>query len=75
VVYDVVGGTLSSLRSAGLPAAGCVATDVAGDSLDDHRPDPAPGDGYYYLVRAENACGDGGVGAARDGSSLPRCDF
>ena len=30
----------------------------------DGRPDPAPGDGYYYLVRAQTACATGTYGFA-----------
>ncbi len=66
VVYDVVGGLLSELRLSGIAAAtSCVASDLtaAGDS--DTRPPPAPGDGFYYLVRAENSCGSASFGPGR----------
>ena len=73
--YDVAGGTLQSLRSLGFGAAtSCQATNLAQPSYDDTRPNPAGGDGYYYLVRAHNACGNGGWGPDRrvlDGLSCP----
>jgi hypothetical protein len=34
----------------------------------DGRPDPPAGDGYYYLGRAGNGCGNGTFG---DGSAVP----
>lgn len=50
--------------------ATCVATDASGTSALD--PDaPAPGEGLYYLVRAENACpgiGVGPLGSSSDGT-------
>jgi DNA-binding beta-propeller fold protein YncE len=65
-VYDVLGGSLAALRGTGVAATSCVEADVAGASYADVRPDPAPGDGYYYLVRALNACGAATLGAGRE---------
>jgi hypothetical protein len=68
--YDVFGGTLTQLRSDGSVSAGsCAADDVAATSWADARPDPAAGDGYYYLLRAQNACGAGGYGTSSSGSA------
>jgi hypothetical protein len=67
--YDVVGGSLSLLRSDGSSAdASCLENDHAGTSWSDARPDPAPADGYYYLVRGGNACGTGTYGVATGGA-------
>jgi len=61
-VYDIASQTLSDLRANGTSTASCFANDVIGTSTPDGRPDPAPGDGYYYLVRAQTACATGTYG-------------
>jgi hypothetical protein len=69
VRYDVAGGNLATLRSAGnVGAAICLADDQLAPSWPDTRPHPAPGQGYYYLSRAQNACGTAGYGAATSGA-------
>ncbi|HEX4826065.1 MAG TPA: hypothetical protein VFV19_17335 [Candidatus Polarisedimenticolaceae bacterium] len=58
--YDVVRGTLSSLRVSGDFSSAldaCVANDLAATTLDDPHV-PAQDDGDWYLVRA-SACGTG----------------
>lgn len=70
VVYDVAGSTLSDLRANGTSTATCLANDDAGPSFVDGRPDPPAGDGYYYMVRAQSACGSGTYGY--DSSSVER---
>jgi YVTN family beta-propeller protein len=66
VVYDVVGGLLSELRLSGLAAAtACVAPDLIAASYSDARPPPVPGEGFYYLIRAENSCGSASFGPGR----------
>ncbi len=66
--YDVAGGDVSTLRSeGGVQSAACLQDDTLGTSWDDTRPDPAAGDGYYYLVRAQNACGEGTYGQNSSG--------
>jgi hypothetical protein len=68
VLYDVVSGLLSELHAdGGFGRAGCRDTNVAVPTWTETLPDPAPGSGTYYLVRAGNACGDGGWGASSDG--------
>ncbi len=67
--YDVTGGRLSALRSNGNESdATCLRNDETLTSWDDTRPDPTPGDGYYYLVRSQNACGNGGYGQHSSGT-------
>ncbi len=62
VVYDVAGSLFSDLRLNGTRGAVCLSNDVAGTSFVDGRPDPKEGDGFYYLVRAQSACGAGTYG-------------
>ncbi|HJQ98860.1 MAG TPA: choice-of-anchor Q domain-containing protein [Candidatus Polarisedimenticolaceae bacterium] len=67
--YDVASGGVVDLRtSGGVDAATCAQNDVAATSWADGRPDPLVGDGYYYLVRGQNACGGGSYGHATDGA-------
>jgi hypothetical protein len=66
--YDVVSSTLSDLRANGVSTATCLANDAGGAGTVDGRADPAAGDGYYYLVRGQNACGDGTYGTGSGGS-------
>jgi hypothetical protein len=70
VVYDVAASTLSDLRMNGTSTATCLANDVAGVGTVDTQPDPAEGDGYYYLIRGVSACGSGTYG--RDSLGAPR---
>jgi len=70
-LYDISSGSLSDLRTAGNPsAATCTIDDigVAGWS-DDALGDPIPGEGLYYMVRGQNACGAGTYDTEIDGSS------
>jgi hypothetical protein len=64
--YDVLGGSLSDLRTLGLAAATtCVAGDVSAASFGDASPDPSTGEGLFYLLGAENACDAPGYGPNR----------
>jgi hypothetical protein len=59
--YDVVRGTLSSLRGTGsfaLATDACVANDLSAATVSDAHV-PAPDDGDWYLTRAVSACGSG----------------
>jgi YVTN family beta-propeller protein len=67
VRYDVASGVLSVLRSSGLgTASSCLAADLDVATLTDPNPEPVPGDGLYYLVRARNACDPGDWGQGRE---------
>ena len=46
----------------GFARAACAQDDGAATNWTDTAPAPEPGDARYYLVRAENGCGDGGWG-------------
>jgi hypothetical protein len=66
---DVVTGSLNSLLSSGdFSGATCLVFDRDDSPYDDTRPDPDPGQGDYYLVRAVNSCGTGSYG---DSSLVP----
>jgi DNA-binding beta-propeller fold protein YncE len=68
VVYDVAIGSLGSLRAdGGVTAAVCGAEDLSDPSWQDPNPDPAPGQGIYYLVRSEKSCGPGSFGSSSSG--------
>jgi hypothetical protein len=67
-VYDVLSGALAELPVAGGASERCVDAGslitIANDSVD-----PAPGTGFYYIVRGRNACGVGTYGRASNGTS------
>jgi hypothetical protein len=63
-LYDVMRGSVS-----GLPTSydgTCIDPGVGGVSSSDTDPPPASGQGYFYLVRGSNVCGDGTYGYASD---------
>ena len=69
LVYDVSGGALALLRSAGSSAdASCLQDHLTSSSWNDPRPDPAEEEGYYYLIRGRNPCGAGTYGVATGGA-------
>jgi len=68
--YDVAGGAIADLAVDGVTSAECLGDAVAGTTWIDGRPAPAVGAGFYYLVRAENTCGNGGWG--QDSADAPR---
>jgi len=66
--YDVVGGSIATLRSTGgLDGATCVANSVTVSEWQDY-PVPAPGEGFFYLVRAQNSCGSSTYGHTSSGT-------
>ncbi len=67
VIYDVLGGSLAALRTAGVGAAtGCIASGVAASPWVDVGADPVSGDARYYLIRGRNACAVGSAGPGRE---------
>ena len=64
--YDVVRGSLSQLS---LGSGSCLSNDASARTLTDET-SPALGTGFFYLVRASNACGTGPYGAGSTG--VPR---
>ncbi|TDI46724.1 MAG: hypothetical protein E2P01_08225 [Acidobacteria bacterium] len=71
--HELIGGTLSDLRSLGLLAATTCVAGGLGTSYADSRPDPAAGDGYFYLTRGHNACGGGDAGPGREALEAVEC--
>jgi len=68
--YDLMTSTLADLRIQATSGATCLANDVPQTSFVDTQSNPAGGAGYYYLIRAQNVCGNGGYGS--DSSGNPR---
>lgn len=63
---DVASGTLGELRSdRGFARATCLSTGDGDDSWVDARGNPSPRQGFWYLVRARNACGAGTYGSGK----------
>jgi len=76
VSYDVVVGSLTELRKdARADAAQCGQNDLQNPRYDDDTPDPQAGEGHYYLIRPQSACGAGTYGFASSGEErLPISD-
>jgi len=67
--YTIVTGDLAALSpDRGFASACTLRRGLSATSLTDSRPNPPAGSGTYYLVRAENTCGNGTFG---DGSGTP----
>ena len=62
-VYD----TLRADGPRAFDGAVCIETDDGSDTRASDVEDPAAGEVYYYLVRAENGCGLGPLGQASSG--------
>ena len=66
--YDVASASIASLMSGGgTGPAQCLLNDRAVSNGVDARPQPPAGTGYYYIVRAQNACGSGAYGFTSSG--------
>ena len=69
--YDLAGGFRSQLGiDGGTQNAVCVpgGEDYPSATFEDTRPDPSPGEAYYYLVRSQSAvCGSGTYGYSSAG--------
>jgi VCBS repeat protein len=65
--YDVIRGTLAPGSGS---AETCLANDATTRTLTDGDV-PAPGMGFYYLIRASNACGVGTLGPGRSSEACP----
>jgi len=60
--YDLAGGLLSEIGP-GLPAAGCLSDNFPGTTYtDDRAVGGGATDGFWYLVRGQNICGQGPYG-------------
>jgi len=69
--YDLLRGTLSALRSAhNLSGLACFAAAQPPSTYPDATV-PGLNDGFYYFVRARNACGPGPIGSSSNGTPRP----
>jgi hypothetical protein len=67
--YDVAGGFVPELLAdQDTTGAACLSDDEPSASFQDTRPAPASGSPYYYIIRAQNACGAGPYGFASSGA-------
>jgi hypothetical protein len=64
LVYD----TIRSGSPASFVAATCIESNDGPNRVASDAAALAPGQGYYYLVRAGNACGEGSLGAGSGGA-------
>jgi hypothetical protein len=65
MAYDIAGGMISDLRlHAGTTQAQCLIDDHATPIFTEERPDPPPGDGYYFLIRSVGPCAVSSYGEA-----------
>lgn len=69
--YDVVSGNLADLHVVPQVAPACFRNNLSVANTPDNRPDPPPGFGIYYLVRAQNRCGLGDYGVDSSGHLRP----
>jgi hypothetical protein len=65
--YDVVQGVLPHLSTGSGSSEVCLANDLTQRTLTDGMVPPS-GTGFYYVVRAANACGTGTFGAGSSGA-------
>jgi serine protease AprX len=71
-VYDVIRGDLDDLRATGsIGPASCLEAPAVDASVADPEV-PAARRGFYYVVQARNACGDGGWGSGSAGAPRTR---
>ncbi len=72
VSYDVASGPLSA-AGLGFDASACLQAG-GGLGFTDGRPDPAVGQGFWYLVRGRDSCGTGTYGTQPRDASIISCD-
>ena len=62
-VYDVVSGTIDTLRQdQGYATSACRMQSITNTPFVDTGADPLAGQGYYYLIRGRDSCGSGTFG-------------
>ena len=75
IAYDVVSGSAGPGTGISFVAGACVQSGSSTPSYSDSSPNPSPGTGKWYLVRARNSCGTGTYGTSSAGAAriLPSC--
>ncbi len=71
--YELLTGEIDMLAIDGVDSASCLAGGVALAETQDLRADPAPGAGFYYLIRTTSPCGTGAMGAGRIALDAVEC--
>jgi hypothetical protein len=66
-VHDLMRGVIADLPVSGAESEVCLLPDSPPTFFVDTE-SPLPGEGFYYIVRGHNECGDGTYGFASDGS-------
>jgi hypothetical protein len=70
--YDLASGSIGTVG--GMVFAGNSCLESGGPAgTTDSRPDPAIGEGYWYLSRARNSCGVGTYGTVQRDASVSSC--
>ena len=70
--YDLVSGPLLSEGGFSFLPGACLETGL-GSTYSDIRPDPAPEEGFWYLVRGTNSCGAGTFGSTERDAAISPC--
>ena len=70
--YDLVSGPLSAVAGIDFSASACLQSG-AGTSYLDRRPEPEPGQGFWFLARARNSCGIGTYGSSQRDAGVLSC--
>jgi hypothetical protein len=74
-LYDVCGATLAQLHTTGPNAATCRINDRNVPNWIENLGTPAPGTGYFFIIRGQNVCGRGPYGFQSNGTQqLPTSD-
>ena len=73
--YDLVSGAMGPGAGINTAAGACLQSGLTQPQYADSRPNPSPGTGVWYLVRARNSCGAGTYGTSSAGLErvLPSC--
>jgi hypothetical protein len=71
--YDVASGIFIGGQGFSLGSSACLQAG-GGVGYSDSRPDPAIGEGFWYLVRGRNSCGTGSYGSAGRDASVDSCN-
>ena len=71
--FDTASGYFSAAHGFSLAPSACLQAG-GGVGYSDTRPDPAVGEGFWYLVRARNSCATGTYGTEPRDASIVSCD-